>query len=75
MTSRCDVTDLPTDQCAHCLGHTGHPDKVDGIGHIVIADYHGECAHCGDRITVGAFIRLGFTDDAEPRWCIAEHTR
>lgn len=76
--THCDFTDLPTNQCAHCLGHTDRPDKVERVGCILAAEYAGVCAHCGDHFPAGTPIANAITgdgDDCDLRWCIAEHTK
>ncbi len=44
MTSRCDLTDLLVDQCAHCLAHLEQPTADVTITGRVTAQYHGRCA-------------------------------
>jgi hypothetical protein len=65
-TTRCDFTDLPTDSCAHCLGHQDpeHLAAADRArlltsGHgWFAAQWPGRCEHCGERFEVGAAIRM-----------------
>ncbi|MEU8920372.1 hypothetical protein AB0D10_05450 [Kitasatospora sp. NPDC048545] len=64
--ARCDLTDLPTDMCAHCLRHTD-PDQeaardrarllATGRGWIA-AQWPGTCEHCGERFEPGTAIRM-----------------
>lgn len=53
---RCDVWDLPVDQCA-CPKHRGEPkaplDDVETVGYAFVAEYHGECVRCDGRIIPG----------------------
>lgn len=72
--ARCDLTDLPVDMCAHCLGHKG-PEQPTGTdraailngGRWIEARYRGRCAGCGETYDAGAAIRR-----AEPDGWIAE---
>lgn len=76
MADVCDFTDLPVDQCAHCLGHRPAPDKVERVlGQVIDAEYAGVCAHCDERFPAGTPIALAITEPGlEARWCIATHT-
>lgn len=58
MSARCDFSDLPTDQCAHCQGHAT-PRRDAAAEHRsprIEARYRGQCAGCGEPYTVGAPI-------------------
>lgn len=48
MTDRCDLTELFTDQCAHCTGHTDAPPTVDPaeVSHTFEARWRGACTNC-----------------------------
>lgn len=55
MTARCDLSDLPVDQCAcrlHGPQETARLD-VELVGQPFPARYPGECAACGGRIDEG----------------------
>ena len=62
MTARCDLTDLPTEQCA-CRIH-GKPEDQANVGVVrelprpgwFEARYRGQCAACGEFFAVGAQI-------------------
>jgi hypothetical protein len=63
---RCDLTDLPTDMCAHCLSHQD-PERAaaqdrarllaTGRGWFA-AQWSGTCEHCGERFEAGTAIRM-----------------
>jgi hypothetical protein len=60
--ARCDLTDLPTDGCAHCKGLNPTPAAPRGhqsgdLGPWISARYEGRCAGCGDDINPGDTIR------------------
>lgn len=60
MSERCAYSDLPANQCAHCLGHAGPADERDeprGSLRWAPARYPGRCADCGEPFDVGAQIR------------------
>lgn len=62
MTGRCELTDLPADQCA-CRVH-GKPEHQATVGVVrelprpgwTEARYRGQCAGCGEPFTAGAQI-------------------
>lgn len=56
MADRCDLTDLPRDMCAHCLGHTEPPTQPDARPWFD-ARYGGRCSNCDDYIEPGDRIR------------------
>ncbi|MEV6569967.1 hypothetical protein [Streptomyces sp. NPDC051577] len=76
--ARCDFTDLPTDTCAHCLGHTDpdtetrreHAALLAG-GHWFPALYAGTCEHCGERFVMGTPIRMEIPDGWRAACCAA----
>lgn len=70
---RCDETELPVDQCAHCLKHTGEPDKVPAISVPFPAKHPGRCGHCDDFFPEGTEVAAAIID-GERKWCIAAHT-
>lgn len=61
MTARCEMTELPVDMCAHCLGHddrdTPHPTDLTVTGLPLEARYPGRCAGCGRPYPSGTEIR------------------
>lgn len=69
---RCDLTDLPTDMCAHCLGHQD-PERAAAQDRARLlasgqrwfpAQFPGACEHCGERFEPGAAIRM----EAQAGW-------
>lgn len=71
---RCDVTDLLTEQCAHCRGlpdlPTDHPEPRHGdpAGYTegpIVARYPGWCGQCGKRVHPGTRI---VRDDQDSVW-------
>lgn len=71
MADRCDLTELPAEQCA-CRLHRNLPDpmKVErpsGVGPAIPALYPGRCP-CGETITPGDDIR----SDGDGGWVRAE---
>lgn len=63
MADRCEKTELPTDMCAHCLGHTD-PDAPDRTAHPlvparafwIVAQYPGRCSGCSEWYRAGVQI-------------------
>lgn len=77
-TPRCDYSDLPVDQCGHCMGIDLPDEKpIRWAGSETEARFPGRCAHCGKRFDVGALIVCADLrgDGASDEWCIYEHTR
>jgi hypothetical protein len=66
VTDRCEFTDLPVDQCAHCLGLAAEPERLaeDRAAYLASdrwtpARFPGRCAACGEwTIEEGDPIRL-----------------
>lgn len=59
MTDRCDFSDLPTDQCAHCKGiPTPRTTTRELPSWLREARFRGQCAGCGEPYTVGALIEF-----------------
>ena len=56
--TRCSITDLPEDQCAHCrkLPDPG-AESSQHLGPWFEARYSGRCAECGERYHEGDEIR------------------
>lgn len=57
------MTELPTDQCAHCLGHRDHsaPDlhpktTSPSGGYWIVSRFPGRCTGCGERYDAGTQI-------------------
>jgi len=81
MTTRCDFTDLPTDSCAHCLGHADPEQqarkdrtRLISTGRWFAAQYSGTCEACGTPFPPGTAIRM----DIPQGWraeCCAEGER
>jgi hypothetical protein len=61
MTTRCEITDLPTDQCAHCRPPPPEPPRQ--LGPWFTAQYDGTCSE-GCPIEAGDQIRA----DGEGGW-------
>ena len=57
-TTRCSVTELLVDQCAHCLGHTLDAPVLCRLGYPFDARYPGQCQICLDPIEPGDRITL-----------------
>lgn len=59
MTARCDLWDLPVEQCA-CPQHRGEPapalPEVEVLGQPFEARFPGECVRCDGGIVPGARI-------------------
>lgn len=69
MTERCDLTELPVEQCA-CRMHAPQPSVgVRVVEHAppgwLVARYAGQCAVCGEPFSEGALIRR---DEDTGRW-------
>ena len=65
MSTRCEKFDLPTDQCAHCLGQAdpqrearAYRTRLLASGGWFEALYPGTCESCGERFEAGAAIRM-----------------
>lgn len=58
---RCDFSDLPASQCAHCTGRTGAPEFTPedraSWGPWFEARHPGRCSACDGRIEPGDRIR------------------
>ena len=61
MTERCELTDMLTDQCAHCrkLPELDPP----AFSHAFVAAYAGYCHYCGRDFAAGERIRRVHDDD------------
>lgn len=59
MSGRCEFTELPEEQCAHCLGHRTAASEREQLGDArwVGARYPGRCASCGEPFDVDDQIR------------------
>lgn len=58
MAERCELTELLTDQCAHCRGIPGEPaPNPYGKRPQVAARYPGWCSGCGEPFGQGDQIR------------------
>ena len=74
----CDFTDLPVDQCAHCLHQHATPSgkPVRYTGSERDARFDGACACCGDRIHVGdEIVCADVQGDGSDEWCLLDHTK
>jgi len=77
--TRCDFSDLPVDQCAHCTGAPeieAAPKPIRWEGSQTEARFPGNCGHCGQRFAEGAEIVAADVDGdgASDEWCLLEHT-
>jgi len=79
--SRCDLTDLPADMCAHCLGHkdteqqaTTDREALLSRGNWLTAKFRGRCADCGEWYAAGTAIRRNDPDGWTAE-CCAEETQ
>jgi hypothetical protein len=77
---RCELSELPVEQCAcrkHKPGQAAdqHPGadivRDGGPGPVITAQYPGQCVTCGDRFQVGDLIRP-VTTMGGTRWGHAE---
>ncbi len=66
MADRCDITDLLTDQCAHCRPPVpqDRSSSPGDLGPVFDARYAGVCSEGGDRIHVGDRIRSSGVEGA-----------
>lgn len=61
--SRCDLTDLPADMCAHCLGHKDTDQRAATDREALLnrgwlaAKFRGRCSRCGEWYETGTAIR------------------
>lgn len=62
MAERCDLTDLPKDQCAHCTGAT-LGDEPDTRIIRRTAEYPSRCPACSQPIVPGDVIAKSPSDD------------
>lgn len=73
-TARCELSDLPVDMCAHCLGHKDpaneRPEPSAAAGRAVPAAWPGLCASCGQHYPASTTIR--HTADGWTADCCAE---
>lgn len=74
---RCDTTDLPTDMCAHCLGHTDPEQQAAQDRARLLASgwttaqWPGTCEHCGERFEAGAALRMDVPTGWRAECCAA----
>jgi len=66
---RCDLTDIPTIMCAHCLGHDELPDRPGQLGPAFDAAYHGQCSGCWRPIEPGDRIKADGAGDYRAQCC------
>lgn len=76
---RCEWSDLPVDQCAHCTGVpeiAPSPKPIRWEGSQTEARFPGTCGHCGERFGAGAQIVAADVDGngASDEWGLLEHT-
>jgi len=82
---RCDLSDLPVDQCG-CRKHPkgkvydAQQVRIDvnpraaGYGEPIPARYHGRCQMCGDDIAPGELIRADLPTPGRAAWIHANCT-
>jgi hypothetical protein len=51
---RCEVSDLPKDQCSHCLGQDAPDDNPYDIAYRFVANF-SSTGDCGHRINAGDY--------------------
>jgi hypothetical protein len=71
VTTRCEITELPADMCAHCsdAAKPKAPRRAPRpAGPTVTALYRGQCRGCGEPFSVGAQI----THDPDTGGWVAE---
>jgi hypothetical protein len=62
---RCEMSDLPKDQCDHCVGKPTEPWSGLDMGEVFVARFKGTCVSCdepiepGDHIAVTEYVRDG----------------
>lgn len=65
MPARCDFTDLPVDQCSHCLKQPD-PEREERRELAALlrrpgwtaSSFRGQCAHCGEWYGAGMPIHI-----------------
>lgn len=77
--SRCDVTELHTTMCAHCLGHKDADrqaatdrEALLARGGWLAARFRGRCSGCGEWYEAGSAIRRGEPDGWTAECCAEE---
>lgn len=74
MTDYCEMSDLPVETCAHCLGHAQtaaeQPPTTGSISVVMAARYETTC-RCGNKIEVEDTIAK--TEDG--RWVCVDCAR
>lgn len=69
----CKKFEMDAATCAHCLGHTGKPDKVPAAGPDFPSKHPGVCGHCGEWFDRESTVCAAIVD-GERAWVLSEHT-
>lgn len=64
----CDFSDLPDDQCAHCLGVTASEPDDEPDGHVFPAKFAGVCRRCEGPIYIGVSISPAASGYVHAMW-------
>ena len=56
MTARCDLSDLPVEQCACRIHGPKEPIELPPSGHVFMARFDGECRECNEPIEAGVHL-------------------
>lgn len=67
---RCQITELRTGECSHCLGQDKEP-KPRATGPTIAAKIDSTC-YCGCKDRIGVGDRITHSTDAGG-WCLTEH--
>lgn len=69
MTARCDITDLPVTDCAHCRKLPDPGREGTEYGPWTLAQYDGTCATCWCPFEAGSQIRADGSGGWEADCC------
>lgn len=68
IVSRCELTELERDSCAHCRGHV--EERPLASSPTIAARFAGRCACCGRPYEEGQRISNSYEAGG---WCLVEH--
>lgn len=82
-SDRCEMTELPTSSCAHCLGHADPEAELSALRARLLAtgrgwftaQYPGTCQHCDERFEPGAVVRMEIPRGWRGECCADTETR
>jgi hypothetical protein len=78
VSDRCDLFELPVDQCAHCLGHGDTVQPVEDWAALLLrpgwsqARFPGICENCRERFTAGTPITMVISSGWRAACCADE---